>query len=101
PADEPTALPDADRFEQQLPASPDEADEVPGAETAAPEGSPVLLGGSEGDRLGQRLPGSSPGGRVLPPSGQAMPEGSEADRIEQALGVPGVDEDDYPHGAAD
>jgi hypothetical protein len=68
-AEEPTVLPeahDADRFEQQLPVLPDEADEDAGTEP-----------------------------------GPALAEGSEADRIEQATGIFGADDDDYPHGSAD
>src|SRR6476661_8439287 len=79
PAEEPTVLPDvqdADRFEQQLPVSPDE-DGMLDAETPGP------LEGSEADRMEQRLPETPPAGRGIPPSGQPE-EGSEADRIEQA-----------------
>jgi hypothetical protein len=99
PTEEPTGLPeahDADRFEQQLPVSPDEADEDAGTEAV-----PALEEGSEADRLEQRLPETPRTGGGRPASGSPLEEGSEADRIEQATGIFGTDDDDYPHGAAD
>jgi len=99
PAEEPTVLPeahDADRFEQQLPVSPDEADGDTGTEAAA-----ALPEGSEADRLEQSLPETPGAAGGRPASGSPVEEGSEADRIEQATGIFGTDDDDYPHGAAD
>lgn len=99
PAEEPTVLPgarDADRLEQQLPVSPDEADEDTGTETGQ-----AMAEGSEADRMEQRLPETPRAGRGIPRSGQPVEEGSEADRIEQATGIFGADDDDYPHGSAD
>jgi hypothetical protein len=101
-AEEPTVLPgahDADRFEQQLPVSPDEAGEAD--EDAGTETGPALPEGSEADRMEQRLPETPRAGGGMPRSGQPVEEGSEADRIEQATGIFGADDDDYPHGAAD
>ncbi|NMR28173.1 hypothetical protein [Crystallibacter degradans] len=91
----------ADWLEQQTPVLPDEPDGDAIADAGPALIEPPLPGGSEADRMEQQLPAAPVAGDDIRPAAQAIAEAAEADRLEQARGIAGEDEDDYPREAMD
>lgn len=87
PEETPMEVPEADAFEQRLPAMPD---------AGAHEADPLPEDASEADVLEQRTPLVSWDPADLAAPDLSAEEAAEADAIEQAAGTPGNDEEDYP-----
>lgn len=87
PEETPMEVPEADAVEQRQPAIPD---------AGVDEFNPLPDDAPEADVLEQRTPlVSTPLPDVLA-SDLAAEKAAEADALEQAVGTPGGDEDDYP-----
>ena len=90
PEETPIEVPEADAVEQRLPATP---------EAGTDELYPLPEDAPEADVLEQRTPLVSQSLSDIPAPGLSAEDAAEADAIEQAEGMPGGDEDDYPFAA--
>lgn len=90
PEETPIEVPEADALEQRLPATP---------EAGTDELYPLPEDAPEADVLEQRTPLVSQSLADVPAPGLSDEDAAEADAIEQAEGMPGGDEEDYPFGA--